>query len=341
MSAVRHRWRRLSALGLICAGAAALWLLWRLRPWHAPAPPAVAHHAAGAALQPPLPSRNFAEPTQEAVKKLHQLVARLKPLRPPLPPPRAGDWLSEQDELGQLFEDYLESKPIRPTQERHTLYIQPLGPFDPQERRIVEQTAEFIGRYFNLPVRVRPQLPLSAVPQSAFRWREDLQLRQMHTATLLYQVLRPTLPADAAACIALTTLDLYPEPKWNFVFGQSSTFERVGVWSLARNGDPHLGEDAFRQVLVRTIKTATHEIAHMFGVEHCTEHPCNMNGINSLDEADRTPLDPCPECMAKICWLTGIEPASWLRGVAACCHELGLPAEARLFERALHLIEPS
>src|SRR5262249_42077160 len=145
-------------------------------------------------LGPQLPPTLYAEPSPESVRKLHQMVARLNPLRPPMPPPHPGDWLSEQDELGQLFEDYLESKPIRPAVERHIIYIQPLGPFDAQQQRIVEQTAEFVRRYFNLPVRVRQGLPLSVVPAAAFRWREDLKTRQMHAGTVLYQVLRPNLP---------------------------------------------------------------------------------------------------------------------------------------------------
>ena len=38
--------------------------------------------------------------------------------------------------------------------------------------------------------------------------------------------------------LAITAFDLWPGPGWNFVFGQASLTERVGVWSMARNGDP-------------------------------------------------------------------------------------------------------
>lgn len=329
-------WRRsfvlLSCVGLVLA----LWShWWPVHPIGQQVEPSDSHQDLGRNQGLTQPEQRYVEPPKQTIEKLHRMVARLKPLRAPLPPPQAGDWLSEQDELGQLFEDYVESHPIRPTPERHTIYIQPLGPFNEQQQAIVTRTAEFIGHYFNLPVQVRAGLPLSVVPAGGFRWNGQNRIQQMHTGTVLLQVLRPKLPADAAVFIALTAVDLFPEPKWNFVFGQSSTFHRVGVWSLARYGDPRLGEVVRRQSLVRTIKIASHEIAHMFGLEHCTEHACNMNGVNSLDEVDRTPLELCPECLAKICWLTGIDPAAWLRRMGSDCHALGLTEEAHLFEQTL------
>ncbi len=40
--------------------------------------------------------------------------------------------------------------------------------------------------------------------------------------------------------LALTTSDLWPGEGWNFVFGQASLSERVGVWSLHRLGNPQI-----------------------------------------------------------------------------------------------------
>lgn len=71
----------------------------------------------------------------------------------------------------------------------------------------------------------------------------------------------------------------------------------------------------------------------MFGLHPCTAHPCNMNGINHQEEADRAPLHLCPECLAKLCWLTGSEPATWLREVADYCEEQGLGEEAARLRR--------
>jgi hypothetical protein len=77
----------------------------------------------------------------------------------------------------------------------------------------------------------------------------------------------------------------------------------------------------------------------MFGMAHCTAHPCNMNGVNSLDEADRAPLEPCPECLAKVALLTTTEPAALLRGMAGFHRINGLLREEHGLRRALAALD--
>ena len=110
------------------------------------------------------------------------------------------------------------------------------------------------------------------------------------------------------AIIALTTEDLFPEPSWNFVFGQASPSNRTGVWSMQRFGDPSKSPQAFRLALMRTAKTASHETAHMLGISHCVAYECLMNGSNNLAELDARPMDLCPPCLQKLCWSTGVPP---------------------------------
>ncbi len=71
---------------------------------------------------------------------------------------------------------------------------------------------------------------------------------------MLDKVLRRRLPDDACVFLALTASDLWPGAGWNFVFGQALLRERVGVWSIYRNGDPTESDDAYRLCLRRTIK---------------------------------------------------------------------------------------
>ena len=54
--------------------------------------------------------------------------------------------------------------------------------------------------------------------------------------------LKSRLPSDAFCILAITMEDLYPDASWNFVFGQASPRERVGVYSFARYDPAFYGE---------------------------------------------------------------------------------------------------
>ncbi len=113
----------------------------------------------------------------------------------------------------------------------------------------------------------------------------------------------------------------------------------MGVWSIYRNGDPAAGVDGFRQCLLRTIKTASHETGHMFSMAHCTAYECNMCGCNNRAESDRRPLYLGPECLAKVLWATGADSAKRFRTLAKFCHQHGLQHESEYYDKALKVLE--
>jgi archaemetzincin len=277
-----------------------------------------------------------AQPTAE---ELRTAIRRLGPLHPRMAPPRRGDWLSIHHEDGQTFRQYLECDPVLPQGQRHVLYIQPLGDFTPQQRRIVALTSEFMGLYFNLPVKPLPDLPLALIPAKARRLMPGWGQRQLLTSYILEDLLKPRLPSDAAALLALTATDLYPQESWQFVFGEASLSERVGVWSIARYGDPASDSEAFRLCLLRSIATASHETGHMFSLQHCIKHPCNMNGSETLEESDRQPLALCPECLAKICWATRTRPQDHLGRLADFCRRNGLAKEEAFYRKQMAALQ--
>jgi len=281
-------------------------------------------------------SRGLDDPS--AAQKLTAVMEKLRSLHQKLGKPRPGDWLSAHREPGQTFKEYIRSPAITPRGKRHVIYIYPLGEFTPTQRKIITLTAEFMGDYFNLPVRVEKDLPLSLIPPSARRKHPSWGMNQILTGYVLEQVLAPRLPDDAAVALALTPSDLWPGEGWNFVFGEASLRDRVGVWSLYRNGDPDKSDADFRLCLLRTLKTATHETGHMFSMQHCTAYECNMCGSNNREESDRRPLWLCPECLAKVCWATGADPVERYKKLAAFCRAHGLAAEAEFYERSLQAL---
>ena len=267
--------------------------------------------------------------------ELPTMIEKLRPLHRPLAPPEPGDWLAEHDEPGQTFAEYRSSDPVTARGMRRVIYIQPIGAFTADQRRVVELTADFIGRYFGLPVRTPPDIPVGADwPDHAKRKHPSWGDKQLLTTHILDEVLEPSLPDDAATLLGFTAWDLWPGRGWNFVFGQASLRKRVGVWSIYRNGDPGGDERERRLVLLRTIKTATHETGHMLSMLHCTAYECNMCGSNHRNEADRRPLALCPECLAKLVLATGVDPIARFESLAEFARAHGLETEAGFYDRS-------
>ncbi len=258
----------------------------------------------------------------------------LRPLHEPAPTPKPGEWRHEHAEPGQTFEAYVRSRPTVPDEQRRVLAVQPIGSFSDTQRRVLEHTVAYMGRYFSLPTRLEAAMPLTMVPPTARRTHPTWGDKQVLTKWVLEEVLKPRVPKDAAALIAFTPSDLWPGDDWNFVFGQADLRARVGVWSVYRHGDPSASDAAFKLALRRALKVAVHETGHMFSLEHCTAYRCVQAGINSLEEEDRAPLWLCPECVTKIVWATRADHVPRYRALAELTKELGLEEEARFFQRS-------
>jgi archaemetzincin len=274
----------------------------------------------------------------EETPELPREFQKLLPLHQKLGKPRPGEWLAVHPEPGQTYRQYVNARPVRPDSRHRVIYVQPLGDFNRTQRETINLTAEFLGIYFDLPVKIRDELPLKLIPAEARRTHPAWGDKQILSTYVLDEVLQPNLPKDACVLIALTTSDLWPGEGWNFVFGQASLRDRVGVWSIYRNGDPTQSDDAFRLCLRRTIKTASHETGHMFSMLHCTLFECNMCGSNHRAESDRRPLALCPHCLAKLCYATGADPGKRFEKLIGFCKANGLKPEQEFYEKSLAVI---
>lgn len=261
---------------------------------------------------------------------LRSAMTKIVPFYKPMGKPEAYDWLGSHSEPGQTFDEYLDSGPVKPTKERQKVYVLPLGTFTPQQKKIIDITAAYLEAFYDMPVSTMEakniKMPLSTKNS---RRNQFTRINQIRTAYILDDVLKPILPADGAALLAFTADDLYPDESMNYVFGQASLENRVGVWSLYRLDD----NANYQTFLRRTLKIAAHETGHMFSMKHCTKYECVMSGTNHLAETDGRPIDACPECMAKICWLSNIVPAERYKRLEDFCRKNGLVKEADEFKR--------
>lgn len=254
--------------------------------------------------------------TDERALKLSSSKDAVAPFFKLMGAPDERDWLASFKESGQTFAEYLNENPTLPTAERKKIYIQPMGKFSATQKKILRLVADYTKAFYNLPVELKPEMNLENVPREMQRTNFYEGQKQIKTHYFLGEVLPKILPADAAALICFTTSDLYPEENWNYVFGQASLQDRIGVWSLYRLGNPDKSPEDYRNFLARTLKIAMHETGHMFSMRHCAKYECLMSGTNHLGETDRRPLDACPECMAKIAWAMNYEPVERYRNLA-------------------------
>ncbi|MHC4592464.1 MAG: archaemetzincin [Planctomycetota bacterium] len=282
----------------------------------------------------------MSEAESQRIEALARAREELRPLHTRLDEPGALKWYAVRPEPDRTFEQYVAAGPVRADERHRVIYVQPLGQFSEGQRKVVQLAAESMGLYFDLPVKVQEDLPLSLVPPEARREHPSWGVKQILTTHVLDRILKPRRPENAAAYIAFTASDLWAGPGWNFVFGQASLTDRVGVWSIARNGDPDESDEAFRLCLLRTMKTGTHETAHMFSLQHCTTYACSMCYSNNRIAADRKPLALCPECMAKVCWATGADPVERCRKLAAFCKGHELKEEAAFYENCIAVLAP-
>jgi archaemetzincin len=275
----------------------------------------------------------MADPTVEPkLDELRTAAGKIALLHVKKRPSGPDDWLANHHETGQTFKEYRRSKPNRLTKNRTTIYVQPIGDFSPAQKKLIGETAELLSRFYNVPTKVLDSLGLDVIPSKARRIERGEE--QILTTYVLDKVLKPKRPTNAVALLALTTSDLWPGKGWNFVFGQASLSDRVGVWSLARFGNLEGSQSESRRVRMRTFKVALHETGHMLGIAHCTAYECLMNGSNHLAEADSRPLWLCPECVQKVWWGCHADPVKRYETLIEFGKQRDLGAEVEFWQKS-------
>jgi archaemetzincin len=217
-----------------------------------------------------------------------------------------------------------------------------LGEFPTNQSPSLARLREGAGAYFQMEVKTLAPMEVSS----------NKVTTRVHPATKKRQLLAPDvmallkqkLPADAFCLLGITMADLYPEPSWNFVFGQASLRERVGVYSFARYDPAFFGQerpDDYQTLLLRrSCKVLAHETAHMFSLQHCIYFDCAINGSNNLRESDRRPLRLCPVCLRKLQFSIGFDVVKRYQALAEFYRAAGFPDEAQWVRNRLRKLRP-
>ena len=260
----------------------------------------------------------------------------------PIPAPGASDWLANHRESGQTFSEFLQARRNRPDGTRNTLYILPLGKFKAGDRdALLRPLREYSELFFGMATKLLPVEEDTRAFGIKSGINPSTRKRQLLSTDIL-NILPKKLPKDAFCMLAVTTEDLYPKESWNFVFGQASLRERVGVFSFARYDPTFFGAepaaDTAKIVLRRSCDVLVHETGHMFGIRHCIHFHCIMNGSNHLEESDAAPMHLGPVCLRKVHNATGFDPAGRYLKLAEFYARHGFTSEKTWVEKRARAI---
>jgi archaemetzincin len=255
----------------------------------------------------------------------------------PIHAPGPLDWLAVHPEPGQTFRQFLHSHPNFPEAGQRTLYLQPLEAFS-TEGPALPKLKEFTEDFFALPVQVLPIM--KAFGKITSRVNPQTGKKQLLTGDIL-EMLKQRVPRNAYCLLGITLHDLYPDPRWNFVFGEATLKDRVGIYSFARYDPKFIGEDPpdrDQLILRRSCKILAHETGHMFGIEHCIYFECVMNGTNHLAEDDLKPLHLCPVDLRKLYASIQFDMAARYAHLGDFCRKVSFNDEARWIEGQLRKV---
>lgn len=95
----------------------------------------------------------------------------------------------------------------------------------------------------------------------------------------------------------------------------------AGVDAFISLPRPTIGGDFSRAWLSRVCRTASHELGHCFGIDHCTFYACMMQGTASAAEDARQPPYLCPVDLAKVLRATGADEGERYRKILKFCEQ--------------------
>ena len=155
--------------------------------------------------------------------------------------------------------------------------------------RLVEENRDRLLLHFTMVSIESRDLP---VPGRAY-----VKSRQQYKAQPFLEMLE-SHASHSTHALGLVDLDLFV-PELNFIFGVAQ-YGGNAIVALPRLRNsfydlPHDDDLFFR----RTVKEVFHELGHVFGLRHCTDH-CVMQFSNSLNDTDNKPDTYCSSCFMKL-----------------------------------------
>lgn len=217
----------------------------------------------------------------------------------------------------KMYHDY-QSAYVLCTQKRNVIYIQPIDDFPNfikdfrfHTKSISVSLFEMLQGFAQIFFGGLDVLLLPGISTENLGWNIISRYHQgtgqkQYLVNDFYSRLQCLLPTNGACILGFVWTDLFPE-NHNFVLGEASVPHRAGVFCFGRfppscyDRNNHQDMmDITGDVVWKLIKVMSHEVCHLFGLNHCTYFHCAMNESSSMPEALSQPLFLCPVCLRKL-----------------------------------------
>jgi len=243
----------------------------------------------------------------------------------------AGGWDADARGWVASFHKYQAEQALRPTRDRHTVYLCPLGRMTYRMRKRTRQVREFLQVYLTLPVAMLEPAPVNGRPVRTVIVG-GRAVRQYEAADLKEHVLVPRLRPDALAMMGITAEDLYStQVDWDCVGNLTATGRGLAVCSLARlfpefhHAAPTARAE--RRGLDLGFRMVADAGVGMLGPTPCRKYYCIMNQAKYTSM--REPLHLCPDCLRKLRWSLGFDLIRRYQALRRFYCRLGMMDEAR------------
>ncbi|MHA1460340.1 MAG: archaemetzincin family Zn-dependent metalloprotease [Promethearchaeota archaeon] len=178
------------------------------------------------------------------------------------------------------------------------IYLQRIGDIDPGILIILKKDLKRFFKKYRIKIVVLPdQLPLlESEFESYDRHYDGIEVKKR----LITRIKNKTYHR----IIGVMDLDIFTK-KLEKIYGVADQPKKKKSFGRALITVTRLREEFYGRTKnialfeQRVVKEAIHELGHTFGLEHC-ENLCVMRFSNSLEDADKKPLDYCDVCLKKL-----------------------------------------
>lgn len=154
---------------------------------------------------------------------------------------------------------------------------------------ILKYIAKSIERTFNQTTKIVPWQNISfQIPDPVYN---------RYNSTLILKCISERVQKDTLKLLAITEMDLY-SPIFSCLFGEAQLGGYCALVSLFRLRQEFYNLNPDQNIfLSRCEKEAIHEIAHTFGILHCSDINCIMFPSNNIIDTDVKSNSFCPKCL--------------------------------------------